>query len=115
MLSEHIVTYNGLDTRFMIGKWIVYKTTFDGRELREKKMSQNKETLETVVKDGVPQKVRNILHKVKLDTDAEKLKKEINNFLWSNLRMSTTLRESEILASRIFVTLYCHNNRLSET
>ncbi len=63
--------------------------------------SLNTQATQTVSEGDVPQITRNIINK---DTtrDYEALKKKINNFLWEELPMKTTILRAEILACKIF-------------
>jgi len=65
----------------------------------------NKETLNTICESDWPQKTRNRLQPENDFKDMRNLKSEINNFLWRNLPMKTTLREAEILACKIFALI----------
>ena len=64
----------------------------------------NKEAVNTVVEGDVPQKIRNEICRCEKngDVDIRELKFRVNNFLWNELPMKTTLHRAEILSCRIF-------------
>ena len=68
----------------------------------------NTDTLNTVCEGDLPQKIRNVILKDrgKAEVESRVLKEYINLFLWIHLPMSTTIREAEMLACKIFELLY---------
>jgi hypothetical protein len=64
----------------------------------------NEQCLREVHTNDLPQRVRNTMAKEEDDVaiSLTKLKVEINNFCWMYLPASTTIREAEVIACKIF-------------
>lgn len=69
----------------------------------------NTEVVNTVAEDDIPQKTRNEIHRRERNgnIDARMLKFKVNNFLWNELPMKTSIREAEILSCKIFDLVLC--------